>query len=204
MYISFSITDRVQVKGSLSDDKHPIHKVFLIPRTFAHLTTDISSHIWLCPDLSQIPLMTLAMALKSTLTKWATPCCVIATRILLTKRIERVQRQAARWARGEYGMTSVTRLLKEIGWQDLADRRRHHRQTLQYKILNNHLTVPPEEVSIALASRPARKTSKSSNPSKLQRPRTSCKSSPLWKSLSSALFPSGIAYPLPRRRPIHS
>ena len=133
-------------------------------------------------------------------------CCTIWDLTLKgeTKRIERVQRQAAHWARAEYGMTSVTRLLKELGWQHLADPRRHHRQTLRYKILNNHLTVPPDEVSIALASRPACRTSKSSNPSKLQWPHTSCKSSPLWKSLSSTLFPSGRAYPLPQRRPIRT
>ena len=61
-------------------------------------------------------------------------------------------------------LTSVTRLLKEVGRQDLADRRRHHRLTLLYKILNNHLTVPPEEVSIPRASLPARRTSQVQQP----------------------------------------
>ena len=83
---------------------------------------------------------------------------------------------------GAYGMTSVTRLLKELGWQDLADRRRHHRLILLYKILNCHISVPPDEVSLIRAARPARRTSRSSNPTKLQRPRASHKSSPLWKS----------------------
>ena len=43
-------------------------------------------------------------------------CCTIWDPTLKgeTKRIERVQRQAAHWAMGEYGMTSVTRLLKEL------------------------------------------------------------------------------------------
>ena len=98
------------------------------------------------------------------------------------ERIERVQRQAARWAKGAYGMTSVTRLLKELGWQDLADWRRHHRLILLYKILNCHISVPPDEVILIRAARPARRTTRSSNPTKLQRQRASHKSPPLWKS----------------------
>ena len=111
-------------------------------------------------------------------------CCTIWDPTLKgeIEQIERVQRQAARWAKGAYGMTSVTRLLKELGWQDLADRRRHHRLILLYKILNCHISVPPDEVSLVRAARPTRRTSRSSNPTKLQRPHASHKSSPLWKS----------------------
>ena len=32
--------------------------------------------------------------------------------------LERVQRKAARWARGQYGEVSVTALLKELGWEE--------------------------------------------------------------------------------------
>ena len=41
--------------------------------------------------------------------------------------IERVQRIAARWARDQYGIISVTQLLKDLTWAPLADRRWHHR-----------------------------------------------------------------------------
>ena len=124
-------------------------------------------------------------------------CCIIWDPTLKgkTKRIEQVQRQAARWGRGEYGMTSVTKLLKEFECQDQTDWRRHHRLTLLYKILNNHLTLPPEEVSVMRASRPYRRTSKSSNPTKLKRPRASCKSSPLWKSPIFCSIPKWISLP---------
>ena len=119
-----------------------------------------------------------------------------------TEQIERVQRQAARWAKGEYGMTNVTRLLKELGWQNLADRRRHHRLTLLYKILNNHLTVPPEEVSIARASRPARSPATPSSCNDYAP--VASHPPPCERATSSALFPSGIAYLLPQQRLIHT
>ena len=119
------------------------------------------------------------------------------------ERIKRVQRHAVRWAKGAYGMTSVTRLLKELRWQDLADRRRHNRLILLYKILNYHISVPPDKVSLIRAARPAHRASQSSNPTILQRPRASHKSSPLWKSPISAPSRSWIVYPLLQRRPIH-
>ena len=50
-------------------------------------------------------------------------------------KVERVQRKSARWARGIYGECSVTQLLRELEWNDLADRRRDYRLTLFYKIL---------------------------------------------------------------------
>ena len=40
-------------------------------------------------------------------------------------QLEAVQRRAARWARGSYGIVSVTALLKDLQWLNLADRRRN-------------------------------------------------------------------------------
>ena len=64
-------------------------------------------------------------------------------------KLERVQRQAARWAKGqpyrrdnhEYDKTSVTKLLNELNWMELKDRRQKHRETLFYKILNNLIAI---------------------------------------------------------------
>ena len=93
--------------------------------------------------------------------------------------IERVQRKAARWARGKYGEVSVTALLKELGWSDLVDRRRNQRLILIYKIFHNLIAIPPESVNIVRTRRSARH---SKNPEKLQQPRASYKASPLWRS----------------------
>ena len=64
-------------------------------------------------------------------------------------KLERVQRKAARWAKGQpyrrdnhkYDETSVTQLLKELNWMELKDRRQKHRETLLYKILNNLIAI---------------------------------------------------------------
>ena len=57
--------------------------------------------------------------------------------------IEKVQRKAARWARGQYGSVSVTQLLKDLKWRPLADRQRDHRIILSYKILHGSVNIPP-------------------------------------------------------------
>ena len=90
---------------------------------------------------------------------------------------EQIQRKAARWARGKYGIISVTSLLRDLGWADLADRRRNLRIILLYRIIHNLLAVPPDSVDIKRATRPPRG---SKNPQNLQRPRARDKASPLW------------------------
>ena len=96
-----------------------------------------------------------------------------------TNSIEMVQRKAARWARGKYGTVSVTALLKDLGWAELADRRQSQRLTLLYKILHDLIAIPPEEINILRARRSARH---SQNQDKSQQPRASYKASPLWRS----------------------
>ena len=132
-------------------------------------------------------------------TAWYSPCLFeyatiglphhnrthVSQSVSFSETIEAVYRPMSGAIRGveqTTGMTSVTRLLKELGWQDLADWRRHHRLILLYKILNCHISAPPDEVSLIRAARAARRTSRSSNPTKLQCPCASHKSSPLWKS----------------------
>ena len=106
--------------------------------------------------------------------------------------IEMVQRRAARWARGKYGVVSVTALLKDLGWAELADRRQNQRLTLFYKILHNLIAVPPDSVSITPARRSARL---SKNQDKLQQPRASYKASPLWRSTVFRTVPQWNALP---------
>jgi hypothetical protein len=50
------------------------------------------------------------------------------------QRLESTQRQAALTCTGAYKHTSHTKLLQELGWTDLALRRKHHRLGIMYKI----------------------------------------------------------------------
>ena len=107
--------------------------------------------------------------------------------------LEKVQRKAARWARGQYGITSVTGLLRDLKWQPLADRRRDQRLTLLYKILNGHISIQPDSVNLVRSKRPAR--GQYTNPHKLDRPRASTKSSPLWNSTIFHTIPEWNSLP---------
>ena len=68
-------------------------------------------------------------------------------------QLEVVQRRAARWARGAWGIISVTALLNELNWQPLEDRRRDQRLGLFYKILHQDLNIPPSSVDLRLSTR---------------------------------------------------
>ena len=105
--------------------------------------------------------------------------------------IGRVQRIATRWARGQCDIISVTQLPKDLKWAPLADRRRHHRPILLYKILNHQLAVPPEDVDIRRALRPPRR----GHSRQLQRPRAGAKSSPLWHSTTFRTIPEWNSLP---------
>lgn len=63
--------------------------------------------------------------------------------------LERVQRRAARFTKGDYGTTSsVTAMLTELGWHQLADRRRDLRLALLYKIVHGHVAVPVDSLNL--------------------------------------------------------
>ena len=52
-------------------------------------------------------------------------------------RLERVQRRAARFVLNDYKpLSSVTSMVSQLGWKSLAERRREHRLSLLYKIIN--------------------------------------------------------------------
>ena len=63
-------------------------------------------------------------------------------------KFERVQRQGARWAKGAHGIVSVSDILKELGWKELASRRKEKRLTMLHKILHGELAVPHDAVNI--------------------------------------------------------
>ena len=65
-----------------------------------------------------------------------------------TDAIEKLQRKAARWARGQYGPTSIIQLLKDVKWRPFADWRRDHCIVLLYKILHGLVNIPLESGDI--------------------------------------------------------
>ena len=60
-----------------------------------------------------------------------------------SKRIEMVQRRAARWVTGRFHNTSsVQNMLDQLGWRTLADRRADYRLAMLYKIRHGLVAVP--------------------------------------------------------------
>ena len=58
-------------------------------------------------------------------------------------KLEVVQRRAARFVKGKYGMfESVTQMLEQLTWITLSKRRKNSRLILFYKIINNLAVVP--------------------------------------------------------------
>ena len=69
--------------------------------------------------------------------------------------LERVQRRAARWITSSYDRTtSVTNLLRQLNLEPLDKRRRIYRLTFLYKVLNEHVAVPPYKLDITQNGRP--------------------------------------------------
>jgi hypothetical protein len=63
--------------------------------------------------------------------------------------LEKVQRKAARYVKQNYSKhSSVTRMIQELGWKNLKDRRKDIRLTMLYKIVNNIANVPKDEILI--------------------------------------------------------
>ena len=106
--------------------------------------------------------------------------------------IEKIQRKAARWAKGQYGRISVTDLLRELKWQSMADRRRDQRITLLYKIVNSYISIDPTIVDIVQSTRPTRGRA---NPFSIQRPSAARPSSPLWNSTIYRTIPQWNSLP---------
>ncbi len=68
--------------------------------------------------------------------------------------LERVQRRAARFVKGDYSYrSSVTAMLQDLGWTNLADRRRDLRLALFYKVVNELVAVPTDGILISADNR---------------------------------------------------
>ena len=89
--------------------------------------------------------------------EYAAPIWDPATKKDINK-LETVQRRAARWAKSVYydRSTSVTKLLQELKWAELADRRKSLRLSFLYKILNNHVDIQCSDLGIKPNTRPSR------------------------------------------------
>ena len=60
-------------------------------------------------------------------------------------RLERVQQRAARFVFNDYKpLSSVTSMVSQLGWKPLAERRREHRLSLLYKIINGLVAMPAD------------------------------------------------------------
>ena len=63
-----------------------------------------------------------------------------------TQKLERIQRQAARYVTGDYKRTSsVTEMMQILQWPSLSTRRTVNRLTMVYKILNGLVAIPSEK-----------------------------------------------------------
>ena len=93
-------------------------------------------------------------------------------------RLEMVQHRAARWARGAWGIISITALLQDLNWHPLSDRRRDQRLTLFYKLLDGKtIDLDPAVLDINI-HRPNQRKTHSKN---LKRVSGKDTHSPLWK-----------------------
>ena len=76
-------------------------------------------------------------------------------------KLEMVQRKPARWVKSSYTpTTSVTKLLQELKWANLADRRGNLRLILFYKIYHNYVEIPHSDIGLIPSSRPSRRNTK--------------------------------------------
>jgi len=65
---------------------------------------------------------------------------------------KKIQRRSARFVKGDHRTTSsVTRMLHDLGWRDLSDRRRDLRLTLLYKVVTGHVAVGPDQIGLVAA-----------------------------------------------------
>ena len=123
--------------------------------------------------------------------------------------MEKVQRKAACWVKSKYSRTdSVTRLLEELKWAPLADRRRHQKLCLFHKIHTSAVNLSfSSDFGLYYVTRTTRAGSVITEDGqvlsyKLNRPRTRktplSKSTiistiPIWNSLPGQVIAKGTA-----------
>ena len=68
-------------------------------------------------------------------------------------RIEQVQRRAARFTMRDYSTySSVTKMLKDLGWEPLAQRRTDARLSLMYQITHGLVAIPTDNILVKQGS----------------------------------------------------
>ena len=74
------------------------------------------------------------------------------------RELEMVQRKAARWAKSCFSQSaSVTKMLQDLKWDDLADKRKNIRLTILYKICNKNVDIEFSEIGLISSTRPSRR-----------------------------------------------
>ena len=74
-----------------------------------------------------------------------------------TAALERVQRKAARWIKGDYKrLSSVTTMMESLRLEPLDQRRKNSRLTFLYKILNDGVALTPDDLDLVQNSRTTR------------------------------------------------
>ena len=68
--------------------------------------------------------------------------------------LDRVQRRGARFVCANYRReASVTKMLEELGWESLQERRLHQRLSMMSHIVGGRVAIPAEEHLIASSTR---------------------------------------------------
>ena len=71
--------------------------------------------------------------------------------------LEKTQRKAARFAKGDYRTrSSVSAMLKDLKWDELKHRRRDLRLALMFKIVKGHVGVTPDHIGLVEADKRTR------------------------------------------------
>ena len=82
--------------------------------------------------------------------------------------LESVQRRAARFVKHDYRSTSsVTAMLQDLGWKNLADRRKDLRLALLFKIVHGHVKVSADTLGL----KPPTRSTRAQHQHKFQIPR---------------------------------
>ena len=91
--------------------------------------------------------------------------CWSPTSEKLNNQLEMVQHKAAKFAtniypkKGHYDSFSISRLLNELNWSTLEQRRKQARLGMVYKILNNLVILDPGYTPKSTSNRPSRSCS---------------------------------------------
>jgi hypothetical protein len=129
----------VQLSNNLTWNHHTQHAVSKAQKILGL----VKRNLWSCPERVKV---TAYQTLVRPHLEYATAAwCPYKQKNC--KSIERVQRQAARFCRGNYNreVGTVTKILQELNWTSLEDRRTIHRLTIMFKIAKGLIDIPLDE-----------------------------------------------------------